>query len=407
MILHKSTIQIVGIMLLASTLFIKQSRASDCEQLYKFPESYKNNSPYVIRYDDLNEILGGVVLNIGRSLHVHAQNKVSQTGTKFRRGNQKSTWLESNRILYSHFTEGTRSYIKEIILRLQRVSQEVSLDQFSKDEQLAYWLNLHNIVVIYEVSKRYPITDIQKLYSSDSSCETTLKNHCAGELDQTAIFISGQRTSLGQLRRHILENWSDPLVIYGLYMGYIGGPNIRESAYKGKTVWEQLRSNAEEFTNSIRGTQIWGKTLRISEHYNFAAPQLLASEGEIYAHLHRYADRKLKGWLEKAERIKITVQDGSINDLYNGQPYILLDLPEAVGDIIAPNPTINLRNYRQDYGAFTDLAGHPLLRAFQKGLQKKFQRQRLNVNPNVKIEEVSHGDTDDKSKDNNKNQKKQ
>jgi hypothetical protein len=392
---------------LASLITINSPLLGVEKTTYTFPESHTANSPYIVKYEDLNEVLGGVVLNIGRSLHVHAQNRVSQTGTKFRRGNQKSTWLESNRILYSHFTEGTRSYIKEIILRLQRVSEEVSLDQFSKNEQLAYWLNLHNIIVIHEISKRYPITNIQKLYLSGSNCAPTFKNHCAGELDQTAIFISGQRTSLGQLRRHIVENWSDPLVIYGLYMGYIGGPNIRESAYKGKTVWEQLRSNAEEFTNSIRGTQLWGNTLRISEHYNFVAPQLLASEGEIYAHLHKYADRKLKGWLAKAERIKITVQDGSINDLYNGQPYILLDVPEAVGDIIAPNPTINLRNYRQNYGAFTDLAGHPLLRAFQKGIQKKFKRQRLNVNPNVEIEEVSHGDADDKNKDNNKNQKKQ
>ena len=290
---------------------------------------------------------------------------------------------------YSYFTDGTRLYINEIILRLQRISEEVPLDQFPKDEQLAYWLNLHNIIVINEISKRYPITNIKKLYSSDSTCEVLTITGCNGEIDHTSILISGKRTNLGQIRRHILTNWSDPLVIYGLYMGYIGGPNIRESAYKGTTVWKQLQNNAEEFVNSIRGTQIWGNTLRISEHYNLATSTFFPSEDSIYTHLSKYADGKLKNWLGKTNKIKATVHDGSINDLYNGQPYVLFDIPKATGDIIAKTS----RNFLPNYGPFADLGNHPLLSAFQRNLQKKFKQQRKDINTNVEIEEISRGKT--------------
>ena len=56
---------------------------------------------------------------------------------------------------------------------------------------------------------------------------------------------------------------NDPLIIYGLYQGNIGGPNIRRTAYTGKDVYRALKNNATEFINSNRGT--YSKDERVFE----------------------------------------------------------------------------------------------------------------------------------------------
>ena len=89
-------------------------------------------------------------------------------------------------------------------------------------------------------------------------------------LSKKLLTVAGMPLSLNDIQFTILkQNYdNDPLIIYGLYQGYIGGPNIRKRAYTGADVYRSLANNAIEFTNSNRGTYSKDeKVFRVSSLY--------------------------------------------------------------------------------------------------------------------------------------------
>ena len=110
---------------------------------------------------------------------------------------------------------------------------------------------------------------------------------------------------------------SNPLVIYGLYQGNIGGPNIRKAAYSGKYVYGDLIDNALEFINSNRGTE--GKSKKV-----FRASSLYARnsaffgdfEADLKEHLLTYLEGEEKSELRTAKTIRTDISDWTVTDLY-------------------------------------------------------------------------------------------
>jgi hypothetical protein len=342
------------------------------ETKYIFPTANVPGAEYVIDYEDFDEVLSKIILSVGPSEHIHAPNPRPRTATFITSANKKSSRLEANRIRYSSLSKDNIDYIGAIKKRLESIPDEISLEAMSKDTQLAYWLNLHNVTVMHEIAKQYPITDIEPLYIGLREClgcediEPVLMN--------AKLNIGGDTFSIQDLRNHILSNWENPLVIYGLYMGYIGSPNIKNSAYKGALVWDQLEDNAEEFINSIRGTQLWGKRLRISGYYKLGLNFFPDFDRDIRRHLAKYGKRKVQRWLNKNPSITMSVYNWDITDLYNGRPYS------------SDNRTVS-----QDL----------LTR-----IQRKFNRQLRNSNPNVEIDEVDRGTSPPPEQDSDNNQPK-
>jgi len=327
------------------------------ETKYIFPTANVPGAEYVIDYGDFDEVLSKIILNVGPSEHIHAPNPRPRTATFITSANKKSSRLEANRIRYSSLSQDNIDYIGAIKKRLESIPNEIALEAMNRDTQLAYWLNLHNVTVIHEIAKHYPITDIEPLYIGVRECMGC--KDIDPVLMSATLTIGSNQFNLQDLRKHIFSNWKNPLVLYGLYMGYIGSPNIRNSAYKGALVWDQLEDNAKEFINSIRGTQIWGKRLRLSGYYKLGLNFFPDFDRDIRLHLTQYGKRKVKRWLDKSPSIDISVYNWDITDLYNGRPYS------------SDNRTVS-----QDL----------LTR-----IQRKFNRQRRNSNPNVEIDEVDRG----------------
>ena len=80
------------------------------------------------------------------------------------------------------------------------------------------------------------------------------------ELDllEKLLNVAGMPLSLDDIQFTILcQNYdNDPLIIYGLYQGIVGAPDIRTSAYTGDDVYRALEENADIFINSNRGTLV-------------------------------------------------------------------------------------------------------------------------------------------------------
>ena len=132
------------------------------------PEPFRgfdDTSKYTIRYDDLTALLGIVVADVGRSDRTKAARNDAKTGTRVRAKVSRSTINEGNRFFFETFVddEGGKQKLSFIQKSLEEVTTEMPLENFSRDEQLAYWLNLYNVTILNEIVKVYPQRDLKKL----------------------------------------------------------------------------------------------------------------------------------------------------------------------------------------------------------------------------------------------------
>ena len=169
---------------------------------------------------------------------------------------------------------------------LERVGNELDIVHLPRNEQLSYWINLHNVAVIEALAHQYPMREPAE--GSFGANETTLQ-------DAKLVTIDGVQLSPRDIREKIVyPNWSDPRVIYGFWRGEIGGPSIQRLAYTGSNGDQLLALNAEEFVNSLRGVEAYGGALRISQIYEEAAPFYFADDADLITHLSQFARDDVK-----------------------------------------------------------------------------------------------------------------
>lgn len=283
--------------------------ASDLSKV--FTSRHDPNSEYFIDYDDIDYVLRGSVIPMGRSEHKGMWRKTKITGTRLQAGNILPTRLEGNRFIFDKVGKDEVAALEYLRDDLLTVPSGIPLRLLSKREQLAYWLNLHTFIVLAKIADEYPITRIDPLFDYDDP---------DAFVNQRQFEILGEKISLADIQDHVTSNWEDPVVIYGFYMGAIGTPNLRNNAYTGKDVYDQLRSNAVDFVNSMRGTRIWGGyRLKVAEYYNTMAHMFPNFDYALLTHIRQYAEPKLEQRLVAVSEISPVINDWHIADQYNGK----------------------------------------------------------------------------------------
>jgi len=270
---------------------------------------YDADSKYTIKYDDLTALLKTVVVDTGRSNREIAAPRQARTGTHMKVSVKRSTVNEANRFYFETFVENEegQQFLQGIQKSLEQVPDEAPLKYFSRDEQLAYWLNLYNVTVLNEIVKVYPQRNLKKLLVGRKSI-----------FDKKLLTVAGIPLSLDDIQFTILrQNYnSDPLIIYGLYQGNIGGPNIRKSAYTGKDVYRALKNNALEFINSNRGTFSRNENVfEVSSLYERDKAYFPDFDSDLTRHLLTYLEEPELSELQAATVLKADIDDWSIADL--------------------------------------------------------------------------------------------
>ena len=284
------------------------------EQFLEFDAS----SERTISYDILTQWLKAVVVDIGRSNRAKAAPTHPGIGTRIKPKIKRSTIYEGNRVFFEAFDENddAKQLLRDIRKSLEQLPDVAPLKYFNRSEQLAYWLNLYNVTLLNEIVSVYPKRDLEELLTGEDSI-----------LRSKLLTVAGVSLSLNDIQHTILKrNYSgDPLIIYGLYQGIIGGPNIRRTAYTGDNVYGALADNALEFVNSNRGTSSGGRnsrTFSISSFYDRNSDYFPDFETDIVAHLSQFLDERERERLISASAIESNISDWTVTDLFGTYPEI-------------------------------------------------------------------------------------
>ncbi len=264
-------------------------------------------------YPVLDIVLKRIVVDFGPSARISHQQRTS-TGTKFRFGHSGVAALEGNRVTFSRFSPTLIEALGMYRHDLEKLGSAIDFARLTHNQQLAYWYNLHNITVIEQIARHYPVIIPENILIGAQ--KTPLH-------DAKILKVKGIGLSLRDIRTKIVfQHWTDPLVIYGFFLGSVGGPSIQTQAYTGDNVQDMLGANAEEFINSLRGVRRFNRKVFVAAIYREAAALFPDWPHDLRTHLMGFAQVAVQRSLAKNDPFSTSARYPRVADLMGGQPFI-------------------------------------------------------------------------------------
>ncbi|MBL4940205.1 MAG: DUF547 domain-containing protein [Colwellia sp.] len=295
-----------------SVIFLFLMISSDGIASNNVPLKVKEASPdskLIINFDLVNLLLDASVLKMGASTRSSAKRKQPSGGTRLQQSVNLTTDNEGNKFSYEFFKSNEqRKKLNAVKSYLENLPLKTPLNLYNKREQLAYWLNLYNVTLVNEIVKIYPKRVLKSFLTGKSSI-----------FHQKIINVAALNLSLNDIQYKILKKQynSDALILYGLYQGIIGGPDIRKEAFTGKNVYQLLEDNAINFVNSNRGTSVNKfHNVRTSYFYQQNATYFPRFNDDLKRHLLLYANDDITDEIMLAKELKPNITNWKVNDLY-------------------------------------------------------------------------------------------
>ncbi len=202
-----------------------------------------------------------------------------------------------------------------------------SVAKLSRDEQLAFWLNAYNALVLRTVVDHYPIQGRSPDYPPKSI------RQIPGAFERLTHHVAGRTLTLDQIEQTVLSEFHDPRVYFALGRGAMGSGRLRSEAFVARRLEEQLAEGADECVTRAQCIQIdrdagkvnissifsWREKEFVAA-YASAAPPAFATRGPIERAVLAFVEPKLLA-TEKEFLAKNTFQvvykpfDWTLNDL--------------------------------------------------------------------------------------------
>ncbi len=297
------------VLLIASLFSAVASTALPAAELPEHWFGSDEQSQIQIRYDDVDHLLQQAVLMSGPPSRKKSSASTATVNTRLKNNFNVLTINAGNKLYFEEFHKKPelRAAVTEIRKSLEAIPASIRLNQLNQKEQLAYWLNLYNLVVIDEINQIYPRKNLKDYVLAPD-----------GLLARKTMQIEGVALSLDDIQHAVLKvNFPDqPLVLYGLYQGYIGSPSIRKHAYTGENVMRALKLNAFDFINSNRGTYPDRNSFRVAGFYQRNAGYFPDFQSDLREHIKGFLQDAEQPLLAEAELLVTDINDWTVTDIH-------------------------------------------------------------------------------------------
>ncbi len=208
-----------------------------------------------------------------------------------------------NLVDYANINPKDLSSLKNYINRMS----VINIDNYNRNEQLAYWINIYNALTVQTVASYYPVANIQEVNISPGLFSL-------GPWGANLITVKNTSLSLDDINNRIIRPiWNDPRTHYTLNNATIGAPNLSKHAFKGPILEQQLNEAASSYVNSLRGAQVIEGKLITSKIYDWFEEDFGGSKQNVIKHLQQYATEPLKSQLKHINTIDSYMYNWHIN----------------------------------------------------------------------------------------------
>ena len=152
---------------------------------------------------------------------------------------------------------------------------------WSKNKEMAYWINLYNAFTINTILDKYPVSSIMDIEG--------------GKVwDRKTINIGGEKLTLNDIEKtKLLKRFKDGRVHFAVNCAAASCPPLLNKAWTEDNVQRYLSKQAKAFINNTTENQLSAKSIQISQIFNWYADDF-GGKDKIVAYFQKYSDVEIK-----------------------------------------------------------------------------------------------------------------
>lgn len=159
----------------------------------------------------------------------------------------------------------------------------VKVSNLSKDEQLAFWINIYNAATIDQVLANYPVKSIMDI--------------SGGKVwDQKLPYtFAGKSYTLNEIEKvKLIEELNDARVHFAVNCAAVSCPKLLNKAYTADNIQSLLNANTSAFLNDTEFNKLSPAKAQLSNIFNWYKADFAKAEGSVAAFINKYAKVKIK-----------------------------------------------------------------------------------------------------------------
>ena len=156
------------------------------------------------------------------------------------------------------------------------LKSKVPTSDWSKNEKLAYWINVYNAFTVKLIVDNYPLKSITNLDKP---------------WDKKFILIQGKSYSLGDVENNVLRKMGESRIHFAINCASVSCPKLLNEAFTADKLSSQLRSVTRAFFSDKTKNQLTDGNLKISKLFEWYATDF--SKGNIIAYINKYSGQTI------------------------------------------------------------------------------------------------------------------
>lgn len=171
---------------------------------------------------------------------------------------------------------------------LAMLSKGAPASSWSKNEQMAYWINAYNAFTIKDVVKHYPIESIKDIGSKIQIPFVTTP------WAEKFFTIGGQKMSLDNIEHGTLrKKYNDPRIHFSLVCASISCPRLRNEAYTADKLDAQLNDQGSDFLNNPVKNKIGKDEAKLSKYFDWYKGDWKENGQSVVKWVNKYSTTKI------------------------------------------------------------------------------------------------------------------
>ncbi|MDT8323195.1 MAG: DUF547 domain-containing protein [Bacteroidota bacterium] len=239
-----------------------------------------------------------------------------------------SSLSQGHDTLHAEYTAVLRAHVEDGLVNYTELQQDSRLERYlarlatidpdklpSRDERLAYWLNLYNASTLSLVTVHYPLHSIRaiKLPSDRRATEPRARS----PWDVKFVRTKDDTLTLNEIEHGIIRTaFDDPRIHFALNCAAVSCPPLRNEAYVSGVLQEQLEDQTRKFIRDKRRQRFDrpNRTAHISMVFKWYAADFGGTSTAVLDFIRRYLPRSStfprEGW-----NIQFLEYDWTLNDI--------------------------------------------------------------------------------------------
>lgn len=182
--------------------------------------------------------------------------------------------------------EGFKKDEAKLDAYLKILSEHHPTSSWDKDDQLAFWINAYNAFTVKLIVKNLPVKSIKELGGSIYKVNTPW--------DIKFIHIGEETYDLNNIEHGIIrKDFDEPRIHFAVNCASVSCPILRNEAYVGDKLDEQLKDQAHRFINDGKRNKLSKGRAELSKIFKWYGQDFKDKYGSYLKFINRHTEHKI------------------------------------------------------------------------------------------------------------------